>query len=104
MGQEYISQVNSTLALKNDYEVTTGTAADAYATLIENAEPYLLSSILIETYDAIASLKDAAGSWGDDIILPKGLHEIEVECYGVKLKNRTAGENSVYQVFGQQNV
>lgn len=104
MGQEYISQVNAVLSQRNDYEVTTGTAADAYATLIENAEPYLVSSILIEEYDAIASLKDAAGVWGDDIILPKGLHDIEVECYGVKLKNRTAGQNSEYQVFGQQNV
>ena len=104
MGQEYIAQVNSTLSLKNDYATDAATAANAYSALIAATEPYLEVSILIENNDAIASFKDAAGAWGEDVILAIGSHNIDLECYGVKVKNRTAGANSVYQVFGLQNV
>lgn len=104
MGQEYIQQVNATLSQKNDYAVAAATAADAYSTLHATVEPWLETEILIETYDAIVSFKDAAGVWGDDKELPKGLHYSDLECYGVKVKNRTAGENSVYSITGLMNV
>lgn len=82
----------------NRYNTNTGAAADAYAAPqtheFTEARSYL--DILIESNDAVMSIKNDGGVWGDDIALPIGGHDYNFIAMGVKFKNRTAGNNAAY--------
>lgn len=82
------------------YKTHTGTCSNDYDALrtYENTEGYDRFIVTVETYDAIISLKNQAGTWGDDIILPVGVSDRDISFFGIKIKNRGAGENAVFQI------
>ena len=86
------------------YQVETGVCVDAYAAgqTHEYADEDDMCDIRIEQNDAVASLKNEAGIWGSDIVLPVGSLHLEVVQYGVKFKNRLLGLNAVYHYLGMR--
>ena len=82
------------------YLVVTGTAADAYAApnIVEYAVAYNVTDFLIETHPAYISFRNLAGVWLGDKSLPVGYHSIDFIHYGFRIRNRNAGNNSVYEV------
>lgn len=82
------------------YYVITGTAADAYAApnIWETAVPYNVTDFLIETHEAYISFRNLAGVWLGDKSLPVGMHSIDFIHYGFRIRNRSAGNNSVYEI------
>jgi len=83
-----------------EYDVKTGTAADSYtsANTFTYSSAYSACLFLIESHDAVVSFRTSAGLWLGDIILPEGMHVIDIVNYGVRIKNRTAGQNATYQI------
>lgn len=84
-----------------EYKVESGIAVDAYHAddTFEYDDPYSRWDILIETYDCeIAFRNKTDTAWGDDMALTKGWHSLDLVSKGVRVQNRTVGENTVYQV------
>lgn len=82
------------------YIVSSGTAADAFAApnIYEFAIAYNTTDFLIETHPAIISFQNQAAVWLPEKILPVGMHSIDFINYGIRIRNRNAGDNSVYEI------
>jgi len=82
------------------YVISDGTAADAFApgNTFEFAIAYNVTDFLIETHPAIISFQDLTGAWLPEKILPVGMHSIDLINYGIRIRNRNAGNNSVYEI------
>ncbi len=82
------------------YEVETGTAADTYNTgdTFEYTEARNSWDLKLETTAADISFQNSFGGWGDDIFLAAGSSSIEFSAYGIKVKNHTTSDNTVYQI------
>lgn len=80
-------------------DVDSGTGADAYAAGQTFAKTATQSKVwvIVETYAAIVALFDSTGAAMDEMALPVGVWEFDVASKGGKLKNRTPGQNSVFQ-------
>lgn len=82
------------------YLVVTGTGADTYTS--GNTKTYTVAynvtDFLIETHPAKISFRNKQGIWLQDRSLPVGMHSIEFIHYGFKIKNRGAGNNTVYEI------
>ena len=83
-----------------EYLTFTGTCANAYAPgqTHEFAVAYNVTDFLIETHPSIISFRNLAGVWLPDKIIPVGMHSVEFIHYGVRLRNRNAGFNAVYEI------
>ena len=81
------------------YDVNNGIAADAYnaGDTFEFTVAYNVTDLLIETFPATISFRNLAGVWLDDKALPVGFHSIDFINYGIRIRNRTGGSNTVYE-------
>ena len=86
------------------YNVNNGTAADAYnaGNTFEFATAFNVTDFLIETFAATISFRNLAGVWLDDKALPVGIHSIDFINYGVRVRNRVGGSNTVYELTSYQ--
>jgi len=82
------------------YIISDGTAGDAFAPgdTFEFALAYNVTDFLIETHPAIISFQNLAGAWLPEKILPVGMHSIDLINYGIRIRNRNAGNNCVYEI------
>jgi hypothetical protein len=82
------------------YEVETGTAADTYTggNTYEYTDARASWDLKLDSTSADISFQNAAGSWGGNIWLNAGTASIDVSAYGIKIKNHTSGDNTVYQI------
>lgn len=82
------------------YLIYSGTSENGYVAddTFEFDFAYNVTDFLIETHPAIISFRNLQGFWLQDKILPVGMHSIDFIHYGVRLHNRTGGNNSVYEI------
>lgn len=82
------------------YDVFSGTSDDPYTSVNtkEYSVAYNVTDFLIETHPAIISFRNLQGVWLADKILIVGYHSIDFIHYGIKIKDRTPGSNSVYEI------
>jgi len=83
------------------YEVFKGSALDNYdvTTTFEPKEKGARWDILIKSYDAVISFKDKTGLlWLPDMEMPVGFHSIDVVSSGIRIKNKTAGNNAEFEI------
>jgi hypothetical protein len=82
------------------YTTETGTCADAYAAgqTHEYVAARSVWDFKLDTTDADVQFQNSSGSWGDTIWYVAGQSSIEVSAFGVRLRNHTGGDNTVYQV------
>lgn len=82
------------------YLVYSGTSEDNYAAAdtFEFDISYNVTDFLIETHPALISFRNLQGIWLQDKALPVGFHSIDFIHYGVRIYNRGAGNNSVYEI------
>jgi len=83
------------------YEVFKGTALDTYdiSTTFETSDKGARWDILIKNYDSIVSFKDKTGLiWLPDMEVPIGFHSIDFVSSSLRIKNKTSGNNSVFEV------
>lgn len=82
------------------YLIYSGVSVDAYHSddTFEFAVAYNVTDFLIETHPAIISFRNLQGIWLQDKILPVGMHSIDFIHYGVRIHNRGAGNNCVYEI------
>jgi len=82
------------------YLVFSGTGADAFSA--PNTEEftiaYNVTDFLIETHPAIISFRNHAGTWLPEKVLPVGYHSIDFIHYGFRIRNRNAGDNTIYEI------
>ncbi|KKM76706.1 hypothetical protein LCGC14_1377400 [marine sediment metagenome] len=86
------------------YAVNNGTAADAYnaGDTFEFATAFNVTDILVEIFAATISFRNEAGVWLGNKALPVGFHSIDFINYGIRIRNRTGGSNSVYEFTSYQ--
>jgi len=82
------------------YLVYAGTGADAFSApnTEEFATAYAVTDFLIETHPAIISFRNLAGAWLPEKVLPVGYHSIDFIHYGFRIRNRNAGDNTIYEI------
>jgi len=83
------------------YEVFKGSALDNYdvSTTFEPKEKGARWDILIKSYDAVVSFKDKTGLlWLPDMEIPVGFHSIDFVSSSIRIKNKTAGNNAVFEI------
>lgn len=82
------------------YTVEDGTCANAYAVgqTFEYSQARASWDFKLDTTDAEISFQDSNAAWGSDIWLPSGTISVDFSAYGVRLKNHTAADNTVFQV------
>lgn len=80
------------------YAVHAGVAAAAYnaGDTFEQVQAYYVTDILIENNPAEVSYRNAAGVWGDDKAVPVGFMSTDLVHYGMRIRNRLAG-NATYE-------
>jgi len=83
-----------------EYIVENGTAADAFSgpNTYEVANAQAVTDFYIETHPALVSFRNVALTWGDEKIIPVGAVSIDLTHYGVRIRNRNAGNNAVYEI------
>lgn len=81
------------------YTVEDGTAADAFSgpNTYDQAIAHYVTDMLIETHPAIVAFRDLAGNYGDEKTVPVGFMSIDLLHYGMRIRNRNAGFNAVYE-------
>ncbi|MBA7642674.1 hypothetical protein ES703_50378 [subsurface metagenome] len=82
------------------YIVFSGTGNVNYiaANIKEYTVSYNVTDFLIETHPAIISFRNSQGVWLPDKSLPVGMHSIDFIHYGVKIKNRSGANNTVFEI------
>ncbi len=82
------------------YNVENGTAPDAYnaGSTFESTEALFTTDIMVETFDATISFRNAAGIWGDNKALLIGVSSIDFLHYGIRIQNRVGGSAAVYEI------
>ncbi len=83
-----------------EYLVNAGVGAAAYtpANTYEYAISYNVTDFLIETFAADISFRNISGVWQPNKSLPVGMHSIDFIHYGVRIRNRVAISNTVYEI------
>lgn len=81
------------------YIISNGVSADAFnaGDTFEFAVAYNVTDLLIETHPAIISFRDLNFNWLPEKVLLVGYHSIDFIHYGIRIRNRNAGDNSVYE-------
>ena len=82
------------------YTVFSGTGSAAYTSGNTNlfTIAYNVTDFLIETNPAQISFRNLQGVWLPDKILVVGYHSIDFINYGIRIRNRPAGGNTVYEI------
>jgi len=82
------------------YLVYSGTGSDAFTApnTEEFVTAYNVSDFLIETHPAIISFRNLEGTWLPEKTLPVGFHSIDFIHYGFRIRNRGAGDNTIYEI------
>ena len=82
------------------YVIYNGTGADTYAApnIIELAYASNVTDLLIETFPSTISFRNVNGVWLPDKAIPVGCHSIDFIHYGFRIRNRNAGDNTVYEL------
>ena len=82
------------------YAVENGNAPDAYnaGSTFEFVAAQYVTDLLIETFGATISFRNAAGVWGDNKALPVGAYSIDLIHYGVRIQNRVALSVCAYEI------
>lgn len=82
------------------YAVEDGNAPDAYnaGSTFDSAVALYTTDILVETFAATISFRNAAGVWGDDKSLLVGVSSIDFMHYGIRIQNRVGGSVAVYEI------
>ncbi|MBA7522548.1 hypothetical protein ES705_14667 [subsurface metagenome] len=82
------------------YLVYSGIGAAAYDPdyTFEFDVSYRVTDFLIETNPCEISFRNAQGTWLPDKVLLVGYHSIDFIHYGVRIQNRAAGPNTVYEI------
>jgi len=82
------------------YLVYNDTGADAFTAgnTEEFLTAYAVTDFLIETHPAIISFRNLAGVWLPEKVLPVGYHSIDFIHYGFRIRNRGAGDNTIYEI------
>lgn len=95
-GREHVAAAGTSMEV---YVVEDGTAANAFAAgnTYDQANAFYVTDILVETNPAIVSFRDQAGIYGAEKIIPVGVASIDLIHYGMRIRNRNAGFNSVYE-------
>ncbi|MBA7556777.1 hypothetical protein ES705_49496 [subsurface metagenome] len=82
------------------YLVYNGTGEDAFT--VDNTEEfataYAVTDFLIETHPGIISFRSFASVWLPEKVLPVGYHSIDFIHYGFKIRNRTPGSNTIFEI------
>jgi len=80
--------------------VHPGTAEDTYTgpNTFEDATAYKITDLLIQDHPAVISYKNDVAAWSDDKTLPIGMHSLDYENFGIKIKNLNAGSNCVFEI------
>jgi len=81
------------------YGVENGTAADAFnpANTYDQVNAFYVTDIIVETHPAIVSFRDVNGVYGDEKRVPVGFSSIDLVHYGMRIRNRNAGNNAIYE-------
>lgn len=81
------------------YGVENGTAADAFSgpNTYDQALAQYVTDVLVETHPAIVSFRDVNGTYGDEKRVPVGFSSFDLVHYGMRIRNRNAGNNAVYE-------
>lgn len=81
------------------YGVENGVAANAFSApnTYDQVLAQYVTDILIETNPAIVSFRDVNGVQGDEKVVPVGFSSIDLVHYGMRIRNRNAGFNAVYE-------
>ncbi|MBA7700159.1 hypothetical protein ES703_108868 [subsurface metagenome] len=82
------------------YIIKSGISVDAFHAddTFEFSIAYNVTDFLIETHPAIISFRNQFGVWLPEKILVVGYHSIDFINYGVRIRNRNPGSNSVYEI------
>lgn len=107
---EYESQVAAVLTDAGTVveEVDTGAAADAYTAgnIKQKSVEYTALVLVIEDDSAnartgafVTLFSSAAGAVRAEFYLTEGIHHYPLKNYGLKIKNRTAGANIIWQAI-----
>ncbi len=82
------------------YSINSGICVDTFHAddTFEFTTAHNVTDFLIETHPAIISFRNLAGTWLPEKILPVGMHSIDLINYGIRLRNRGAGNNCVYEI------
>ena len=96
-GRVHVASSGSSMEL---YSVEDGNAPDAYnaGSTYESAEAIYTTDILVETFDATISFRNAAGVWGDGKSLLVGTASIDFMHYGIRIQNRVALSVAEYEI------
>jgi len=81
------------------YGTEEGTAADAFSVpnTYDQVNAQYVTDILIETHPAIVSFRDVNGVYGDEKRVPVGFSSFDLVHYGMRIRNRGAGNDAVYE-------
>lgn len=81
------------------YGTENGIAADAFTggNTYDQVLAQYVTDILIETNPAIVTFRDVNGVQGDEKIVPVGFMSLDLVHYGMRIRNRNAGLNAVYE-------
>ncbi len=82
------------------YLVYSGVGGIAYEAndTYEFTVAYNVTDFLIETNPAEISFRNLQGDWLPDKALVVGYHSIDFIHYGVRIQNRAAGPNTIYEI------
>ncbi len=82
------------------YQVEEGAGPDAYnvGSTYETDVANYVTDLLIETFDATVSFRNAAGVWGDDKSLLVGFASFDLIHYGIRVQNRVALSACAYEI------
>ena len=81
------------------YGTENGTAADAFnaPNTYDQVNAFYVTDILVETHPAIVSFRDVNGVYGDEKRIPVGFSSLDLVHYGMRIRNRGAGNDAVYE-------
>ncbi len=81
------------------YNTEEGTALDAFDALhtYDQDEAQYVTDILVETNPAIVAFRDVNGAYGDEKRVPVGFSSFDLVHYGMRIRNRNAGDDAVYE-------
>jgi hypothetical protein len=99
-GALHVAQSGSAL---ETYALKDGTAADAYNSTnkLEIADFASYWTVYVENNPALISFEVGdTGVWLDDIRVSEGYSVYNINTHSVRIKNRNAGSNAVFQLIG----
>jgi len=81
------------------YVVEAGNAPNAYdgPNTFDQVDPFYVTDVLIEAFDATVQFRNQAGMWGDAKAFPVGFYSIDFMHYGMRIQNRVPASVAVYE-------